>query len=326
MIWNKNFPKICLLVILTSVIVGAYFFKYKVQLSIQLFKNDNLIRNNTTVISVYFQFSSKHSKDEYGKWMNNFLNSVNCSLVIFTDKILKDYILNLRPDLKFNTIFYIYENVWSIMKELEIERNKSYQKIYINEQYDKDPEKNIHNPNLYAVWNIKAYITNKITEVNPFNSHFFIYTDIGAFRDEIIPNWPDKNFTQSLSIRLKDKILFGQIQEFIHDSNDFSDSFILKNLIEGGFFAGNKIAIKNFKNGFYKLHDQLLDRDIFVGKDQKIMNLYAFKTNKNEAVRLRTWNINCSKPYDQWFFYQRFLASDSLYKCFENKFSLLINF
>ena len=160
---------------------------------------------------------------------------------------------------------------------------------------------------------------------HPFISSFFIYTDIGAFRDQIIPDWPDKNFTELLSLRLRDKILFGQIQEFTYDPNDTMNLFITRDIIQGGLFAGNEVAIKNFKTGFYKLHDELLDQGIFVGKEQKLMNLYAFKNNKNEVVRIRTWNVNCYKSYDQWFFYQRFFASDTYYQCYENKFSLLID-
>jgi hypothetical protein len=312
--------------IVSLIVVLTYFFKYKTkELSINNFEKNNL-NNITTIISVYFPFPSKHSKDKYARWIKNFVNSVSSPLAIFTDETSKDYILKLKPDLKLHTIFYLYENVWDVLKQLENERNKNYKEKYMLEQYDKDPEKKIHNPNLYGVWNIKAFITNKIAEENPFNSSFFIYTDIGAFRDQIIQDWPDKNFIKSLSNRLKNKVLFGQIQEFTHDPNDFKNSFISLDLIEGGFFAGNKKAIKNFKTSFYNLHDELLEQGIFIGKDQKIMNLYTFKNNKNEVVRMRTWNVSCSKSYDQWFLYQRFLASDTFYQCYDNKFSLLIDF
>ena len=52
-------------------------------------------------------------------------------------------------------------------------------KKYKHEQFYIDPEKHIHNSNLYAVWNLKAFITYKILKQNPFNSTFFIYTDKG---------------------------------------------------------------------------------------------------------------------------------------------------
>jgi hypothetical protein len=59
-------------------------------------------------------------------------------------------------------------------------------------------------------------------------------------RDQIIKDWLDKNFIKSLSIRLKNKVLFGRIQEFTYDPNDLMNSFISQDLIEKGFFAGKK--------------------------------------------------------------------------------------
>jgi hypothetical protein len=49
-----------------------------------------------------------------------------------------------------------------------------------------------------------------------------------------------QNFIKSLSIRRKNKVLFGQIQEFTYDPNDLMNSFISQDLIEKGFFAGKK--------------------------------------------------------------------------------------
>ena len=118
------------------------------------------------------------------------------------------------------------------MKELESERNINYREKYIYEQLDKDPEKNIHNPNLYVIWNIKPHVTDKIATKSPFNSSFFLYTDIVAFREEIIPDWPDNNFIELFGFKLHKRILFGLVEDFIYDPNDFLDLFIKINLIE----------------------------------------------------------------------------------------------
>jgi hypothetical protein len=256
--------------------------------------------------------------------MKNIIKSVSSPLVIFTNRKSKDYILKIKPEIKNYTLFYIYEDAWQILKELEKERNCSYREKYLFEQLSKDPENKYHNPNLYAVWNVKTYIINKIAQENPYNSSFFLYTDIGAFRSEVIPHWPDSGFIESLIFKLEDRVLFGQIEDYSHDPNDNTDSFRMKrNLIQAGFVLGTKKAIENYKVKYYKIHDEFLNKGMFVGKEQVIMNFYAFKY-QNEVVRLRTWNINCSKPYNNWFFYQRFLGKDEFYKCFENKFSLLI--
>jgi hypothetical protein len=282
-------------------------------------------KRKTTIISIYFSLKSKHSKAEYKEWIKIFIKSVSSPLVIFTDIISKDYILTIKPEIKEKTLFYIYEDAWQILRELEIERNRTYSEKYKHDQLDKDPEKHIHNSNLYAIWNIKPYITYKIATENPFNSSFFLFTDIGAFRSSIIPDWPDNDFIQSLCFKLDYRILFGQINDFNDNLNDQSDSFRTRDLMQAGFFLGTQIGIKNYKINYYNLHDEMLDKSMFVGKEQIIMNLYSFKAYKNQTVRLRTWNVNCFQSYDKWFFYQKFFALDKFYNCSDNKFSLLIN-
>ena len=318
--FRRNIIKYLVILLVSS---SAFFHIRYTFSKDELFNNTTFIYS-TTVVTIYFPFDSKHSKGEYNEWMKNIIKSVSSPLVIFTNSKSKDYILKIKPEIKYYTLFYIYEDAWDILKELEKERNCSYREKYLFEQLSKDPEKKYHNPNLYAVWNVKVYIMNKIAQENPYNSSSFLYTDIGAFRSEVIPDWPDSNLIESLIFKLENRVLFGQIEDFAYDPNDNTDSFRMKgSLIQAGFVLGTKKAIENYKIKYYEIHDEFLNKGMFVGKEQVIMNFYAFKY-QNEVVRLRTWNINCSKPYDNWFFYQRFLGKDKFYKCFENKFSLFI--
>ncbi len=39
---------------------------------------------------------------------------------------------------------------------------------------------------------------------------------------------------------------------------------------------GSKIATVNFEKHFWKIHDKKFDQDLFIGKDQTIMNLFVF--------------------------------------------------
>jgi hypothetical protein len=217
----------------------------------------------TTVISVYFSFKSKHSGREYKKWMMNILKSVHSPMVIFTDENSKNFILNIRLRMNFKTKIIIYDNIWKIMNELEAIRNISYLNDYLTKQNYLDPEKSIHNSNLYAIWNLKSYLSYKIAQENPFNSSFFIYTDIGAWREEIIPYWPNNNFIHLLVSRLKDRILFGQINEI--EEQKINHDNINYDIIEGTFFAGSKKAIEKFYSNFYKIHDKRLKDGIFIG-------------------------------------------------------------
>jgi hypothetical protein len=281
----------------------------------------------TTVVSVYFSFStSKHSPKEYKTWMRNMLISVQAPLVVLTDRQSKNFILNQRLKARLDTYLVVYDDIWQLMNELEIDRGRSYIKEYMKEQRAKDPEKGIHNPNLYAIWNLKSFICNKMTRENPFNSSFFIYSDMGSWRHGMVPYWPDNYFVRLLNDKLNDRVLFGQINHI--EEVGFKQSSIFKDLVEGTFFAGSKKAIQDFYTGFYKLHDQRMDAGLFVGKDQTMMNLYAFLNERNKVVRLRTWDLVCNRKrmkFDKWFFYQRYFAIENLYACVDTKFSLLIN-
>ena len=218
------------------------------------------------------------------------------------------------------TKLYIYSSHWAILKEIEQKRNKNYTLNYRYVQNKLDPEKRFHSSDLYVLWNIKSYITNKIAQENPFNSTMFIYTDSGAWRNEPLLNWPNEFKIKDISKLIKDRILFGQLS-----NGEKSIYFPFVNLIEGTFFMGSKIAISNFETYFWQIHDKRFDQGLFIGKDQTIMNIFAFKSNKSHLIaRLKASNTNCIKQVNIWFFYQYYLASNKYFAC-KNREQILIN-
>ncbi len=100
--------------------------------------------------------------------------------------------------------------------------------------------------------------------------------------------------------------------------------------IEGGFFCGNKIAIKSFENMFYEQHDlRMVNNQLFAesNDDQTVMTAIANDTlNSDKIVLLKTdlFERTCTDNYDDWFFYQNYLASSEFYSCKTDKFSLLV--
>ena len=283
----------------------------------------------TTVISMYFPLiKSKHSQDEFYRWNKNALMSIKAPFVLFTDNKTKYSFEQIKPN-QSKITYFIYKDIWDLMNELENTRNKIYINEYKNNQWQKDPEKNIHNPELYAIWNLKAFICNKTIHLNPYHSKFFIYTDLGAWRHQIIPNWPDQNFTQILHKKLNNRMLFGQIN-YVDDSNLFE---ITRDSIEGTFYAGSKLAIKKYADSFYDVHDdRLFNKNLFIGKDQTHMNYLVYKTNSSSYVLLKTWklhdcNLNKDKIiYDPWLFYQQYFSLEIYFYCsYEKKLSILTN-
>ena len=89
-----------------------------------------------TVFAAYFAFGkSKHSQNEYKKWVKNMLVSVTAPLVIFTDTKSKDFVYQLRFSKNLPTEIVIYEDIWRLMQEFEANRNKSYIENYKNIQH-----------------------------------------------------------------------------------------------------------------------------------------------------------------------------------------------
>ena len=268
-----------------------------------------------TVVSLYFKLpSSKHSNSKYEKWATNFLQSVSAPLILLTDEISFEKFKIIRGNRP--TTFYVVASIWALMKSLELERNNSYIQNYLNDQIKIDPEMSLHNPNLYAIWNLKPFIMKLFSKTNPYKSDFFIYTDTGAWRESrILTYWPDIEFVKKLHKEIGDKMLLGQIQPKTDD--------IFRDTIEGTFFAGSQEAIKIYYSNFYTIHDERLKGGSFIGKDQTIMNILAFQRYQQTVVRLQTWGVNCTQDYDAWFFYQLYFSNE--YACKSPRLSLIIS-
>ena len=89
-------------------------------------------------------------------------------------------------------------------------------------------------------------------------------------------------------------------------------------LIEGTFFAGSMKAIEDFATQFYFIHDIRFDKGLFIGKDQTLYNIFV---TQKATVRLNAFKNDCA--FNEWFFFQIWLAKDSQYKCSIPKFDLL---
>jgi hypothetical protein len=275
------------------------------------------VNHQTTVISIYFELTkSKHSIEDYNTWINDMTNSIKAPMTIILSH--KDYEKFRKLRAHTTTKFYVMEDIWLIMKELEFERNQSYLQSTVQDQNNIDPEHFRHNANLYAIWNLKSYFCYKISQENPFDSTFFIYTDAGAWRQGVIANWPDSDFiSNSLLNHLDNRILFGQVNKF-----KFFDE--MTDIIEGTFFAGSRRALEQFYANFFNIYDERSQKGLFVGKDQTTMNLLAFKYFSHTVVRLAAWNLNCSIKHDSWRFYQYYFSDNSTLHCTRDRLSLLI--
>ena len=216
----------------------------------------------TTVISIYFQFKSKHTTDKYDAWLNNFLTSVSgAPLVLFIDTKSYERFKHMRHRDNTSTIYIVYDNIWDLMREFENKTGRVFTDEYRRRQWNMDIEKKYHTPELYAIWNLKSFYVNKVVEQNPYQSEFFIYTDAGAWRDRAIPDWPDQTFVKEVKAKMGGKgLLFGLISMKHHEWPGWRDA------VEGTFFAGTAEELTEYQKVFFQIHDKLLDAGRFIGK------------------------------------------------------------
>ena len=257
--------------------------------------------NNTcTIVTCYYKFPSKHSFENYDKWMSNFLITIDNPMVIFCDNTMISKIKELRKHFESKTYIIC----------LPFHETYCAQEKYMNywkKDWERDIEKHLHNPNLYIVWNEKCKFVEKSIQLNPFNTNFFMWCDMGCFRSKedlkLFKQWPAVSF---LNRARTDKMYFLNIVPF--QSNDFvllpnqlSRSFEREARIGGTIFLGHKDAFLKYINLFYETMDLYIQHNYFTGKDQNIIATCYIKNP--ELFELILPKINEGDP---WFYLQRY--------------------
>lgn len=313
-IFEKKWP--------TSIIRVEKFDEIDATKSYEIVRLGDLGKSSfVTIVTSFFRFEkAKHSQDNYTIWSRTMLNSLNSPLVAFVDHKSAPMFIQTCQKRNLSVTIYITSSIWNIMRDLEIERNRSYIDNYVNMQARLDPERFRHSPELYAVWNLKLFLVNKTAHVNPYKSEFFMYTDSGAWRGRRFRHWPNEEFVSEFARKLNDRILLVQVGNLSISGENLKSA----DLIQGGFFAGSARAIHSMCDDFYRLHDIWMNFGLFIGKDQTIMNRLTFRLVSSKVLRLRTFDLECREPYDKWFFFQYYFANQDEYICKEDKYSLLI--
>lgn len=226
-----------------------------------------------TVVTCYFKIKSKYSDEKYKIWIKMFLN-IPMNIIIFTDLESFEFIKECRNK-------YLNKTKIIVIKLNEFEMYKHID--YFNYSYTIDPEKTIHSPELYLIWAEKPYFVKKSIELNPFNSKWFFWCDIGCCRNPqyanmylTFPNWI------SILNYETNKIIYSKIQDFLASDNIKYENGILKlytmNLspiyltrIQGGFFAVHETMISKLIELYNTTFNLFKNNKIFGGKDQYIM-------------------------------------------------------
>jgi hypothetical protein len=257
-------------------------------------------QNRCTIVTCYYKFPSKHSYENYDAWMTNFLSTVENEMIIFCDPESFSKVEALRKP------FEDLTDIFVIPLEETYCGLPVYQEIW-KKDWQRDTEKFIHNPNLYIIWNEKAMFMQRAIQVNPFETNFFMWCDIGCFRSKedmhLFSTWPSQEFLNNAK---KDKMYFLNIEPFKEGDldilpNKLTKSFEGKNRIGGTIFFGHKDICVPWIEKYYYYMNVYMENNYFAGKDQNILaTFYAAHPEMFELVQPQP------NEGDPWFYLQRY--------------------
>jgi hypothetical protein len=238
-------------------------------------------------VSCFYKVKSKHKLEEYLVWLKNFLE-IPMNLIIFLDQFkdhdIYSYIMNIRKDMINKTLI--------IDRKIE-DMNTYKHSDYWNYCYSIDSEK-YHSPELYMLWNEKTYMVEESIRINPYNSDWFFWVDMGCCRNNNrhFLNFPNYNVVKNYD---KEKIIISFIEKikssdynlndngipniFQNKSNDMACDPVVR--VQAGFFGGHVNGWKVWIDNFNTILNQFINYKVFGGKEQNIMSTVAIKYKDN---------------------------------------------
>jgi len=282
------------------------------------------------LVSALFPLSkSKHSMGEYSQWLTNFLGSVTTDVYFFTPPELEPLVRKARGKLPI-TIDTTFSSPFDIPPLV----NHQYR---YREMHSQDRERRIHSPELYAVWNGKPFYLDEAVKrsavVGGKTYDYAFWNDAGSFRNgHAYMNWPDRRRIEDLweeGSKLigakKEDVLFFPICGVPHDSMRFWQEAmgpIDNEVSEASFFGGSPQTVSWWRSTYYAYHDAYITQNIFVGKDQTLINA-LFLLFPQRLMTVWFWDPDAPSHItppvhheegalgacgETWFYYQFWLA------------------
>jgi hypothetical protein len=209
-----------------------------------------------------------------GREWKNYLNwfektlSLNCPMVIFIEENNINFVKNARKNFPTKIISQnIHDLPYYQYKE-------KMDKIILSEDYKnkiKDNKRIECNFSLYSIIQYSKFEWMKVTsELNPFESDYFIWMDAGLSRffDDLDTKkeYPSKHFKQKIK-NLNNKVLIQIFMSYYPDlfeAKMLTDDYLLDNrsYVMGGMFASNQIGIRNINLKMKELFEEMLQNNI----------------------------------------------------------------
>lgn len=227
----------------------------------------------TLIVSAMFPLEkSKHPSSDYVIWLHNFF-LITTPIYIFLPTSLASLLpSSLPPHMTVNST---YDSVF----DLPIMHGM---KVAYQENWELDREKGRHGPELYAIWNSKAWLLDegaKNANGGQWDSIFWV--DAGSFRTEhSYRAWPAAERIEEIWRRWKglgeERVFFPIFDTPKSKNREWreEDGPVDEDISIASFFGGSPSAIRWYASAFYAYHAHYLSlpTPLFIGKDQSIIN------------------------------------------------------
>jgi hypothetical protein len=216
------------------------------------------------LVTVYYPVKTgKHSTNDYYEWIKNFFACVTCPVIFFCDSRVRKTLPLAPPNIRF--VEREFES-FKLMQEPWKSKWEMFHKI--------DHERNIHSPDLYAIWGAKQEFVSEAIKLQ--EAKCYVWCDVGCFR-----NKRPGSFKNTLKFIYSGKITCLDVSVI---------PGVNQPLIGGGVLAGDSTAWSEFS----KKYLEELEKNV-QGKDQIIYRKILNDSNSNI--------IKPSYEYgDPWFY------------------------
>lgn len=260
-----------------------------------------------TIVTAFYDFEKKkHSTESYKEWIKKFLPFSNANMIIFTDGSHNEFLLDTRKEhLSKTKIIVLSLQEFYTYKYLE-----HWKKDLI-----RDHEHFRHSIELYMIWNEKSMFLKRAIEMNPFNTEYFCWADIGMIRDDAYIPYI-RTFPRIRDTINKNKIYLLNIQHIFNAQDEFkelaSERYRYINAIGGTIIFGNQNNLLKWVHKYYNILKEFVSKDLFAGKDQSLMAcLYVKNKDLIQLVRPQPSELNekLKVPFhDDWFYLVFYLS------------------
>ena len=226
--------------------------------------------SETTVVTGFYPLThSKNSIGNYRAWIQNFCK-IPCAMVIFTTEAYMLEIYEWRREMLDNTkvIVRAFDSFAMTSPEMM---------SFWEKQVPLDPEKHIHNPELYAIWALKQEFVRIAIAHNYYQSKWFAWCDMGIQRYSRFQDYYMTFPRDASRLCREGRMAFREVGRISDEcvsnwkeGKPIEHHETLATTLGGGCIIGDAPAWHEFSDAYKAMLQQYAERGWFCGKDQEV--------------------------------------------------------